>query len=936
MSVNVQLESGLKRIAGSTTITSSKIISALGYTPTKQTDFDSHVSNTDIHVTAAEKQLWNNKSTFSGDYNDLINAPNITEDGSSNLYIADNSGNIIAKVDANGITSVDFNVDNISIKDKIPVWDAKSDFSGSYNDLTNAPNITEDESNNYVIVDNSGNIIARFDANGLTTTKVTIDGVDIKDRVDTHIADTTMHVTASERTKWNNKSEFDGDYNSLTNKPNITDDGSNNLVITDNNNNIIMQVDANGVTTTQVSATTVLANGADVGAHIANKNNPHNVTKNQVGLGSVDNTSDVNKPVSTAQATAIADAKQAGTDAQSNLDTHAANTTVHITDAERTSWNNKSNFSGDYGDLTSAPNITEDESDTFYVVDSNNNIIMQIDSEGIKSSGLIINGENVVNKINAEFFIIKSDLAEQDRLKTGYIPHGKQIPESADLNTMEYILVGDYWCPMNVTVATLTNCPTNMAFLMQVYSPIAKGYDNEETSKWVYRVRKILTYTGDEYIQRVYSDDVPGEFVYDEWKKTVRDIDIPKILNNTALTGTPTAPTAAAGNNSTQLATTEFVQTGLSGKMTSTPASIELNQDGKLLEYGGFIDFHYHNADGVASENTDYSSRIIESADGVIEVNGVSFNRADKKVTATTFNGLATSASKLTCGTVGSISSPIYFEEGIPKACGTLKLAPAGSSNTPIYINSDGTAVACTELNLNAATATAFASAQTVALTGDVTGSASSTGGWSVKTTLANSGVTAGTYGTASSPSHGGTFAIPSITVDAKGRVTNATTVNVTLPTDNDTTYSEATATTAGLMSAADKAKLDTLSENANKGRTLLYTNDNYYSEFAGQSISIDNISQYDAFYMVYFIGYEGDYWWNRSIYTDSKLFDNDSTKIQGLVELYNDGGTVGWGYRSIQINSTNNTIDIGDLYLNGESIYNQYWIPHKIYGIKY
>jgi len=45
---------------------------------------------------------------------------------------------------------------------------------------------------------------------------------------------------------------------------------------------------------------------ADLAAHIANTSNPHSVTKTQVGLGNVDNTSDVNKPVSTAQAAAIA------------------------------------------------------------------------------------------------------------------------------------------------------------------------------------------------------------------------------------------------------------------------------------------------------------------------------------------------------------------------------------------------------------------------------------------------------------------------------------------------------------------------------------------------------------------------------------------------------------------------------------------------------
>ena len=35
--------------------------------------------------------------------------------------------------------------------------------------------------------------------------------------------------------------------------------------------------------------------------HITDYNNPHNVTKDQVGLGNVDNTSDVNKPISDAQ-----------------------------------------------------------------------------------------------------------------------------------------------------------------------------------------------------------------------------------------------------------------------------------------------------------------------------------------------------------------------------------------------------------------------------------------------------------------------------------------------------------------------------------------------------------------------------------------------------------------------------------------------------------
>lgn len=58
-------------------------------------------------------------------------------------------------------------------------------------------------------------------------------------------------------------------------------------------------------------------------AHIGNKSNLHNVTKAQIGLGNVQNLAPADMPVSTAQATAIADAKAAGTKAQTDLNAHA-------------------------------------------------------------------------------------------------------------------------------------------------------------------------------------------------------------------------------------------------------------------------------------------------------------------------------------------------------------------------------------------------------------------------------------------------------------------------------------------------------------------------------------------------------------------------------------------------------------------------------------
>lgn len=44
---------------------------------------------------------------------------------------------------------------------------------------------------------------------------------------------------------------------------------------------------------------------AQIDSHITNTSNPHSVTKSQVGLGNCDNTSDLNKPISTATQTAL-------------------------------------------------------------------------------------------------------------------------------------------------------------------------------------------------------------------------------------------------------------------------------------------------------------------------------------------------------------------------------------------------------------------------------------------------------------------------------------------------------------------------------------------------------------------------------------------------------------------------------------------------------
>lgn len=142
---------------------------------------------------------------------------------------------------------------------------------------------------------------------------------------------------------------------------------------------------------------TAYALAADLRTHAQNKENPHNVTKTQVGLEHADNTSDLQKPVSVAQKKAINDAQAganqftlqkiaalingapetldtlkevaeaisenrsvvAALDAavgkkanQSEVGTHTGNTTIHITRGERDTWNGKLTPSGNASDTT--------------------------------------------------------------------------------------------------------------------------------------------------------------------------------------------------------------------------------------------------------------------------------------------------------------------------------------------------------------------------------------------------------------------------------------------------------------------------------------------------------------------------------------------------------------------------------------------------------
>lgn len=149
----------------------------------------------------------------------------------------------------------------------------------------------------------------------------------LQTNIDNHIGDAARHVSDQERTRWNGKAD-------ATHRHKVSD--------------------IDGLEAIIGNQTTNKANQADLTAHTQNQTNPHNVTKQQVGLGNVMNVEQASKqdfqhhldnhnnPHSVTKAQVglgnVTNVEQAS---KTDFDAHARDTTKHITQQERTSWNGK-------------------------------------------------------------------------------------------------------------------------------------------------------------------------------------------------------------------------------------------------------------------------------------------------------------------------------------------------------------------------------------------------------------------------------------------------------------------------------------------------------------------------------------------------------------------------------------------------------------------
>lgn len=136
---------------------------------------------------------------------------------------------------------------------KVAEWNNKSTFSGDYNDLTNKPSIPS--------------------INGLATEEFVneeIKKIDVTEQLTDYAKKTELHthtnktvldgITSVKVQSWDNKSTFDGNYNSLTNKPSIPTKTSQ----LTNDSKFITSIPSEYVTETELNAKGYLTEHQDI------------------------------------------------------------------------------------------------------------------------------------------------------------------------------------------------------------------------------------------------------------------------------------------------------------------------------------------------------------------------------------------------------------------------------------------------------------------------------------------------------------------------------------------------------------------------------------------------------------------------------------------------------------------------------------------------
>lgn len=197
---------------------------------------------------------------------------------------------------------------------------------------------------------------------------------------------------------------------------------------------------------------------------------------------------------------------------------------------------------------------------------------------------------------------------------------GSTIPPNADLNTIEYLKTGNYYCKYTDDAVTIKNCPVTRAFRMEVYSILERTPN--ESYAWSNRLRKLTTTNGKQYIQHCFTEATAGEFTYGDWiyiptVKAVMDLDANGSITKVGDSATPVyintngnfeactnvqSDISKAVDASTRITTSDdldkFIEAGkvkfaILGKEANLPKPILSGNDGLIVSHGWATDNKY-------------------------------------------------------------------------------------------------------------------------------------------------------------------------------------------------------------------------------------------------------------------------------------------------------------------------------------------------------
>ena len=356
----------------------------------KKSDLHNHSNKTILDsITTSKVNQWDNKSNFSGSYNDLTNKPTIPTKTSE---LTNNSG-FISSIPSEYVTETELSnkgylTQHQDISGKLDKThntanDSHNDIRVLISGLTNRLNALADSDD--TTLDQLSEIVVYIKNNkslidSITTNKINISdiidnlttsvnnkplsakqGVQLKALIDTlttelntkaNKSDLHSHtnksvldgITSAKITEWNNKSDFSGSYNDLTNKPTIPTKVSE---LTNDEGYLTEYQDVYW--------------DAIIGKPTTFEPSSH--------IHSINDISDYPNDLATKDYVdeAINNAKLEGGDVQVDLSSYAKKTDLHdhsnktildsITTSKVNQWDNKSDFSGNYNDLINKPTI---------------------------------------------------------------------------------------------------------------------------------------------------------------------------------------------------------------------------------------------------------------------------------------------------------------------------------------------------------------------------------------------------------------------------------------------------------------------------------------------------------------------------------------------------------------------------------------------------